>query len=404
MITNKEKDPNTVHNYNDVLQSHLSLVKESSLFKEQYKDINEISDVPILYKSNLRQLLESRFNIQEEDKGVYLVRSGGSMQKPLIFPVDIRENLYQRRLLSKELEAYGMLTSKTIALNIFSYQDMYRTAAIMDDLLDRCYATTLALGCNSAYEDMYHTTNNFKPNTLMGTPSKISLFAKYIEQNNLEIEIENLLFAGEFLFPSQIEEFKNTFKTKCIYSLYGSAETGIWGWTNYSENGSSFFILDEIIVEIVDADSNGFGSIVVTNLIRKRFPLIRYAMGDIGKLETINGKRVLTLKSRESSSFLLYADTYFLDDFDFIKKYADRFQIQITSQSLIQTEVTFLIILKSDDQKQTDTILSKIKASIEEVVSINPKIVLLKVLMASESDLYADATTSKTPSIVDFRN
>jgi phenylacetate-CoA ligase len=404
MITNKEKKPNTLHTHNDVLQSHLSLVKESSLFKEQYKDVNDIIDVPILYKSKLRELLESRFNIQAENKGVYLVRSGGSMQKPLIFPVDIKENLYQRRLLSKELESFGMLTSETIALNIFSYQDMYRTAAIMDDLLDRCYATTLALGCNSAYSDMYHTANNFKPNTLMGTPSKIGLFAKYIEQNNLEVAIDNLLFAGEFLFSSQIEQFKNIFKTKCIYSLYGSAETGIWGWTNYSENGSSFFILDEIIVEIVDADSNGFGAIVVTNLIRKRFPLIRYAMGDIGKLETIYGKRVLTLKSRESSSFLLYADTYFLDDFDFIKKYADRFQIQIAPLSLVQTEVMFLIILKKDNQKQTDTILCSIKTDIEEVVSINPKIISLKVQIASESDLYADATTSKTPSIVDFRN
>lgn len=404
-IANKKESSQDIPQKNDdVVRSYFSIVKQSSLFKEFYNDYNKIEEVPLLDKATLREILEKKFRIQEEIKGVYLVRSGGSMRAPLIFPVDIEENLYQRRLLAKQLVNYRIFTSQTIALNIFSYQDMYRTAAIMDDILDRCNATTLALGCNSAYEDMYHTAKNFSPTVLMGTPSKINLLAKYIQQNNLELEIDNLLFAGEFLLPSQMEIFKNTFKTKCIYSLYGSAETGIWGWTNFSEKGSSFHILDEIIVEIVDPDKEGYGTILVTNLIRKRFPLFRYAMGDIGKIEYVNNKRILNLKSRESSSFLLFADMYFLSDFDFIKDFADRFQIQLSLVSAQQTIITFFIIPLKAKAVEAEQSLDTIRAKIEEVLHNNPKFVSVEVQIATELDLYVNPTTSKTPSIVDFRN
>jgi phenylacetate-CoA ligase len=232
------------------LTSHFTIVKKSELFKEHYKNVNKISEIVPLEKNELREVLKKHFNLQKESKGVYLVRSGGSSTKPLIFPVDIQENLYQRKLLAIELVKYGMFSSKTIAINLFSYKGMYRTAAIVDDILEKCDATTISLGAASSFELVFNSATQFKANMLMGTPSKLTLLAKYIIDNNLNLAIENIMYAGEFLLASQAKLLKKAFKNKKIYSLYGSAETGIWGWSTYSEKETSFEVLDAVIIEI----------------------------------------------------------------------------------------------------------------------------------------------------------
>lgn len=355
-------------------------------------------------KHTLREILKNNFDLQAESQGVYLVRSGGSSDKPLVFPVDIEENLYQRELLAIELKKYGMFSSKTVGLNLFSYRDMYRTAAIIDDILERCSATTIALGSGSSFELMYNTAIEFGANILMGTPSKLTLFAKYLSENNLNLAVKDLLYAGEYLLPSQVKLFKKVFNTKQIYSLYGSAETGIWGWSTYSENATSFEILEDIIVEIEHPDENGNGLIVVTNLLRKRFPVIRYLMGDIGHLKNEQEKRILTLKSREPKSFSIDANSYFLNDFDILLETIDRFQIQLSSNTPVQTAVNFLLIKADFDEEKANSILDKVRKELSLIFEMNPTFLNLQVELVSASDLYSNPTTSKTPILIDFRN
>ena len=154
---------------NPSLIEHFKIVKESSLFKEYYAHVSEESNIPVIDKHDLSTILNERFDLQAESKGVYLVRSGGSSAKPLIYPVDIKENLYQRELLAIELLKYGLFTPKTIALNLFSYSDMYRSAAIMDDLMERCDATTIPVGSKSRSDLMYNLALKFKANMIIGT-------------------------------------------------------------------------------------------------------------------------------------------------------------------------------------------------------------------------------------------
>lgn len=388
---------------NERLTMHFSIVKKSELFKEYYKNTDKVSETIPLEKNELREVLKNKFNLQAETKGVYLVRSGGSSTKPLIFPVDIEENLYQRKLLAIELVKYGMFSSKTIAINLFSYKGMYRTAAIVDDILEKCNATTLSLGASASSELAFNSAIQFKGNMLMGTPSKLTLFAKYIIDNNLSLEVENLMYAGEFLLASQVKLLKKAFKIKNIYSLYGSAETGIWGWSTYSEIETSFNVLDDVIIEIAKKNKESEGLIVVTNLFRKRFPVFRYLMGDIGSLNYINNKRILTLKSRESKSFSVDAESYFLDDFDWLYETVDRFQIQLSLKSPVEIDITFLLIKESEPINEKNKSLNKVKNRLAQIFDVNPTNINLIVQFIEESDLYINNTTSKTPIFIDFR-
>ncbi len=386
------------------LKEHFQHVRTSAWWSDFYQNTEDFSLAPVLDKQALQETLSSKFKLHEEETGVYLVRSGGSTQKPLVFPVDIRENLAQRQLLADELVASGIFSARTVALNVFSYGDMYRTASILDDILDRCSATTLPLSANATYEAMAAASVEFQPDMLMGTPSKLVLFAKFLQKEGISCSFDKILFGGEFLLPSQQEILLEVFQPKAIYSMYGSTETGIWGWAHYSQNPRAFHFLKEVVIEIFNPDSEGYGEMVVTNLIRKRFPLFRYRMGDIGKLVEENGREVLLLKEREQKSFSLHESAYFLHDFEPLLKDADCFQIQLSLKTDLLTELRFLVVKSSVSQPEKEQLIRNIARGVEGIIESEPKFAAIEVEVVAEEALYINPVTSKTPLIIDFRN
>jgi phenylacetate-CoA ligase len=382
------------------LYDYYQIARASSLFKQFYSDFPDYRDAPILSKKALVQQLETHFDLKQENRGVYLVRSGGSTQKPLVFPVDITENLEQRRVLANALTTGHVFSPHTVALNMFGYADMYRTAAILDDILEKCQATTLAVSANIKYEDAYATALQFKADFIMGTPSKLFLFAQHLKKHRQQLHVKNLLFAGESLLPSYVQGFKDYFGTRNIYSIYGSAETGIWAWSDYSDNPSMFQIIDGIIAEIVEPDIEGFGNVIVTNLLRKRFPVFRYNLGDIGRLVTREGIKYLELKTRETGSFSLYESNYSLEDFKEVLQDVDRFQIQLITNKDLHVEVKFLLV-KPLSGEQNQLFAGHKKKQIMSVLGYELK--HLEIIAGADLDLYTDQVTCKTPLIADLR-
>lgn len=381
------------------LEEYYQLARNTHLFKAFYDKFPSAAGAPVLNKAQLVKILNERFVLQAETKGVYLVRSGGSTLKPLVFPVDIAENQAQREVLADGLTRSGIFSPRTIALNMFGYMDMYRTAAILDDILEKCQATTLAVSANTKYEDAYDTAQYFKPDFIFGTPSKMLLFARHLQREKKELKIANLLFGGEFLHQSYQELFRRYLGVKQIYSIYGSAETGIWAWSDYSATPSVFRIIDGVLVEIADADASGFGNIVVTNFFRRRFPVFRYNSGDVGRLITVAGNRCLELKTREMGSFTLYESNYSIDDFAAIFSDVDGFQIHLTNQQH-HTELKFLL-KKNVSPAERKVIEQEKLLQIENILGY--KLNYLSVEVCGSEAFHTDPVTCKTPLIVDSR-
>lgn len=384
------------------LQDYFELTKENPLYLEFYKGYEVVDEAPILRKQELIPILKNNFKLQHEKTGVYLVRSGGSTQNPLVFPVDIQENQIQRMALAAELTKNNLFTSKTIALNIFGYSDMYRTAAIMDDILEKCSSTTLALSSHAAYHDMEQTANYFKPDFILGTPSKLLCFAQFLEEKNEKLNIKNLLYGGEFLRPNIQKLLQKTFGIQQIYSLYGSAETGIWAWCNVSKNPSLFSVIKGIIIEIINPDQEGYGTIAVTNTFRKRFPVFRYAIGDLGRWIVVDGKPFLELKSRESKSFIVCEQHYDLDEFIFLTDQATAFQIQLSTNKKFK-EVIRLLLVQDIPQEQQLAFCEEKCTALKKVLNFEERFMEVEVLIIKVSDLHIDPNTAKAPLLIDLR-
>jgi len=385
-----------------ILDEYFRSARLSHLFCEFYKEYPDYESAPVLSKKELTAILKERFNLQDEHAGVYLVRSGGSTQNPLIFPVDIGENLRQRQVLADSLSEAGVFSPKTIALNIFGYSDMYRTAAIMDDILERCRATSLPMSAHASYEDMCHAAGHFMPDFILGTPSKLLRLVEFLTTNNKQLTIPNLLFSGEFLRSGLQRLVEKTLGVKQVYALYGAAETGIWGWCDFSRSSGFYRVIPGVVIEIEAPEHGEFGRILVTNTYRTRFPVFRYAIGDLGRLVDIDGLTYLELRARESKSFILCEQHYDLEDFSAVVGDADAFQFRLqTSQNLVE-EIEILLV-QEVTEGQRGNFLSEKNDLLRKLVSYNPKWMKAEVRLVSAGELFIDPNTGKTPAILDTR-
>jgi phenylacetate-CoA ligase len=121
-------------------------------------------------------------------------------------------------------------------------------------------------------------THNLKgAKYLHGYSSVIYEVAKLVNKSGLKIRHDLKIIKGtsEKVYDSYQEEVKNAFGLK-ILEEYGSAESGIIAFE--CPKGNMHIVMENVIVEEVN------GEVLVTNLLSRSFPIIRYRLGDSIKL------------------------------------------------------------------------------------------------------------------------
>lgn len=385
-----------------LLRSSFERARNHRLWRDFYAGIDDFSEAPALDKVALRRALRD-FSPSQEHRGVYLVRSGGSTREPLIVPVDITENHRQRAELARQLTRAEMFGPKTVALNLFGYADLYRSAAIFDDLLERCSATTLPMSAQAADSDLLKMARRFRPSHLLGTPSRLIQFARFLAARGQDIQVPDLLYAGEFLRDSVLDLFRTTFGTQRLWSLYGAAETGIWAWCDATVQPRRFSILPGVVVEVLSPDEDGYGALAVTNSWRNRFPVFRYRIGDLGRLVHVDEREVLELLARDSQSFQFCELKHDLGALDFLVSEAESFQVQLSCTPDHRERIRLLIVLPTGAQASQSDLASRSRA-LRELLQCPRSMAEVLVETVDASRFHVDPATAKVPELVDFRH
>lgn len=152
---------------------------------------------------------------------------------------------------------------------------------IMDGGARACGCAVFPAGVGNT-EAQIEAIKQLQPIGYTGTPSYLlSLLAKYQEQYGQPPSIKKALVSGEAVTAEMQQAF--TEKGIDVYQAYASAELGLIAYQVPDEQG--LVVAEDIIVEIVDPDGvpvqpGEVGEVVVTSLDEK-FPLIRYATGDL---------------------------------------------------------------------------------------------------------------------------
>lgn len=380
-----------------LMEQAFDVARSHPFWRSFYRDCPDWRSAPSCRKGDLTAALQG-FSVTGEARGVYLVRSGGSTDAPLVFPVDIAENLAQRQALAELMTAMGMFTPRSVVLNIFGYSDLYRTAAIIDDLLERCDATTLPLSAHAAYKDMRAAAVTFRPTHLAGTPSMLARFAGWCEQSGRPApQIPQLLYAGELLYEPVRDRLCATFGIRRIWSLYGGAESGIWAVCNVSETPGVFRVLPQVLVEIEAPDADGFGEILVTNSWRRRFPLFRYGAGDIGRIVVRDGERMLEVRGRRPRTFRFQETTYDDQGFAAVAEGCAAWQAVLDFGEDGYDRLGLYVVCADE------ATLAATEDRLRRHVGLPKSSRAVHVRAVGLADLRIDPTTGKTATVVDLR-
>ena len=152
---------------------------------------------------------------------------------------------------------------------------------------------------NAFHVNAFHLNNNNlkaftnecirkKPKFLIGYASALLEFANYIAANDLPIHIEFVESTAEYLSPEVRKKIETIFNCN-VYDRYGCREVGNIAHECKIHDGQHIN-WQTIYVEIINKGKYlyfgpEYGDIVITCLKNKGMPLIRYFVGDIGRID-----------------------------------------------------------------------------------------------------------------------
>jgi phenylacetate-CoA ligase len=127
-----------------------------------------------------------------------------------------------------------------------------------------------------------------RPEVVYGLPSTLAEVATVLQAERLRISVQRVFTSGELLHGAARRVLREAYGC-AVYDVYGTSETKEIAWE--CPAGSMHINADVVLVEILDAsgercEAGEEGEIVVSLLVNRAMPLVRYATGDRGSLLT----------------------------------------------------------------------------------------------------------------------
>lgn len=386
------------------------LAAKHPFYAERYRDAYCFSDAPTTDKSELYRVINKAFDDSPSfRKGIYLSPTGGSTPDCLLyFPTDIQDNELQRKLLSPYLNDAKIFTPDMVVLNIFGSNMMYRALEIFNDFAERGNATVLPAGSQCEDQLAVQISERFGADSLIGNPSRILQFARHVESQAIPLRFEHIIFGGETLQQHKADYVRDVLGIKRISGIYGSAESGIWGYQPDDLELNCYFYPSEIMhIEILEPDTDGFGRMVLTNLVRQRNPLCRYDCGDIGRISETSyrgqKRNMLEFKGRAENSFFIGSEYFSLSDFQQPFKDLLEYQIHITFDAE-QKRDRIRFSLVAPDQNFIASSKELIEAQIRKIVQSMDSWFTTEIEFVELSTLRRSKTSQKVVRIIDERS
>jgi len=126
-----------------------------------------------------------------------------------------------------------------------------------------------------------------RPKWIYNFPSVMMMIARIVEQEGIdEMRPQGIICHGEFM-PKEIQREISRIFGCDVWDQYGAQEFNRMGW-DCELHEAMHIDADSIVIEIMDGDRvlppGEEGEIVVTGLLNDLMPLIRYRIGDAGRL------------------------------------------------------------------------------------------------------------------------
>lgn len=126
----------------------------------------------------------------------------------------------------------------------------------------------------------------YRPKHMVAYAQSAVLFAEFCNANNIhDITFESMIVSAEMLLPGKRGILEETFRGK-VFDRYGCREVSVIA-SECEYHRGLHVNADALIVEVEAAPNlpSGMGRILVTDLLNRSMPLIRYEIGDLASLD-----------------------------------------------------------------------------------------------------------------------
>jgi phenylacetate-coenzyme A ligase PaaK-like adenylate-forming protein len=295
-LNKEERDQITLSKINSLLQ----LVREKSSFyrnrlpEGELKSLDDFSKIQELNQQDLRNHLppsnEGILTRQLSDN--YAFTSGGTTGDPKFTFYSNDELKAQAHICAKGLYLPGIRSNSRVA-NLMNAGNLWASFTFVNKALELCKCLVLPIAAQTGVEASITFIRLFNVNAAIGIPTFFISLANYCEEQHIsDINIETIATGGEHIYPETKKFISRVLGVKKFVSAgYSSNDTGLIGYNCEKLEGNIHHIHeDSVYIEIVDpttgkaVEDGESGKIIVTSLNRTLMPLIRYDIGDMGRI------------------------------------------------------------------------------------------------------------------------
>lgn len=281
------------------LYNILKYCKKNILYYKEYlKDIkcNDdiktiLSELPIVNKQEYIENSSSFLSNEINADDLVWEFTSGSTGQPLKICKSKRERVIQGWMLQTLRRENGLDIGTAIMIRFHNYvnESSNNTEILKEPVLvnNQIYFPTLYFNSENVSK-LCELLQMYNKAWFYGTPSQIYKICNLLDDIDFPIsKITYIELFGEVLFKHQKEQIESVFRCP-IRNMYGCHE--IWAIAYECSSGNLHILENNVILEILDKKGNNIGynqegEIVLTSLIQKSMPFIRYKIGDRGKIK-----------------------------------------------------------------------------------------------------------------------
>ena len=221
--------------------------------------------------------------------GGYVSRSGGSTGAPKFSVYDRHDWEAMIESGADVFRALGLRASDRLGNSMLA-GDLYGSFVSFDHVNHRLGLATFGFAGNSKPETFVEVWRKFRINAVEGIPTQIVPFLRRAKALEPKLSLDKVVYAGSPMSSADHDWLKSALKVKRISSVIGANDGGQLGYQCEHMRGPLHHAIDEFNwIEVVDEKGRPkregeTGRILITSLLKFAYPLIRYAIGDAGRI------------------------------------------------------------------------------------------------------------------------
>ncbi|MCP3776510.1 AMP-binding protein [Paenibacillus sp. MZ04-78.2] len=366
---------------------------------------SKLKDIPIIGKRDILQDYENFISDELNPDSVYSTKTSGSTGIPFISIKDNFSNIISNMNMLKVFVQYGIhedvrTTRGTRILRIAGRINGFKEHHKSTEL----YRLAL-VGINSPLEEfdkqVLEEIIKYQPEIISGHASEILLLCNLFDSNELKPEMNSVKFiisGGETLNQNARWYIENYFDARVI-DVYGMQEIGEIAYECSDYPGNYHIHEDSVYVEVIDENGNSLpdghkGEFVITNLINKSMPFIRYRTGDYGIVSPVKCKckraaRIINTIDGRSMAPLILKNGSLLNPYVIKRRMEDA---RVTQYQVIQKEqgkLTINLVLGENANDAIENIKRMLSDYINDGTEIELKICSIRDIVSPNGKIRA---------------